>query len=87
MDTEGTTIRISKKDKLKLQAFARALGKKSLGDAFGEIMKFIEARREEFLGRGEERKEEPMLSLLERSGRFAGTDARKVNRYLYGRGK
>ncbi len=84
---EGTTIRISRKDKLKLQAFARALGKRSLGDAFGEIVKFVETKREEFLGMDRARGKEPMLLLLERSGRMARTDSRKIERYLYGRGK
>jgi len=81
----GSTIRISQKDRLKLETLSRALGKKSLTKTFSEIIHFVDKRREEFLmSRREKQEEEPLLKLLENAGDFGRTDARRVDEYLYG---
>ncbi len=82
----SVTIRIAEKDKIKLEALSRAIGSRSLGEAFSEIMNFVEKRRDEFLASLKKREgEEPMLRLLrEAKGRYGKTDASRVDEYLYG---
>lgn len=81
----GTTIRISQRDKLKLEALAKAIKKNSLGEAFSEIIRFIDRRREEFLMSQKGGGPEPMLELLKSARGYGKTDARRVDEYLYGR--
>ncbi len=82
----STTVRISDRDRLKLEVFAKALGEKSLGSTFSELLRFVENRKDEFLAsmrKGE--KIDPMVALLyEARGEYGKTSAKKVDEYLYG---
>ncbi|NOZ59985.1 MAG: hypothetical protein GXO66_10510 [Euryarchaeota archaeon] len=86
INVRSVTIRIAEKDKIKLEALSRAIGSRSLGETFSEVMNFVEKRKDEFLASLKRRKgEEPMLRLLrEAKGRYGKTDARRVDEYLYG---
>ena len=81
----GTTIRVSQKDKLKLETLSRTLGKKSLGKTFSEIIRFVDQGCEEFLmSQRAWQEDEPLLKLLKNAGDFGKMDARKVDEYLCG---
>ena len=81
----GAVIRISEKDKIKLESFSKVLGKKSLGKTFSEVIQFVEKRKDEFLSeRLIKEGEEPMLELLRSTGRFGKSDSRRVDEYVYG---
>lgn len=82
----STTVRISNGDKLKLELFAKALGEKSLGATFSEVLKFAENRRDEFLAVFKKtEKTDPMILLLrEIRGSYGKTSAKDVDEYIYG---
>ncbi|WP_456474629.1 hypothetical protein [Candidatus Pyrohabitans sp.] len=82
----SVTIRISEKDKIKLEALSRVIDTRSLGDTFSEIMDFIDRRKDEFItSTKKEGKEDPMLRVLrEAKGKYGKTDAGRVDEYLYG---
>ncbi len=81
----STTVRISEKDRLKLQTLSKALRSRSLGSTFGEVLKFVESRKEEFLSSLKKvEKEDSMVALLrEAKGKYGKTSAKKVDEYIY----
>jgi hypothetical protein len=82
----SVTVRISEKDKVKLEALSRAINHPSLGSTFGEIMNFIDKRRDEFIASLKKKKrEDPMIDLLrEARASYGKTDAKRIDEYLYG---
>lgn len=81
----STTVRISEKDRLRLEALSRAIGGKSLGETFGEVMRFVDQRREEFLrefriGEGED----PMVAFLKEAKGSYGKTGEKLDEHIYG---
>jgi predicted nucleotide-binding protein (sugar kinase/HSP70/actin superfamily) len=83
---KSVTIRISEKDKIKLEALSKAIGSQSLGKTFAEVIRFVDERKDEFITLlKKNKKEDPMVTLLrEARGKYEKTSAKKIKEYLYG---